>query len=92
MVLFSLQIVLFSSQIGFGLYGDRFRLEKGEHSLEPNCNCSAVIDMRFISDQSPNNCNQSRIIRPLVTYRSQQNVSLSPYLQLTVADKLPIDC
>ena len=35
-------MVLFSSQIGFQLYGDRFRLEKGGDSLQHSGDLSAT--------------------------------------------------
>ena len=50
-----------------------------------------VIDWQLVTDQSRYSCNQSPNSCPLVTDRSQQITSLSLYLRLTVADKLPIN-
>ena len=45
------EAVLFSSQIGFRLYGDKFHLEKGGYVLQTSSNQS-VIDQRWGGDQS----------------------------------------
>ena len=49
------------------------------------------IDRQLVTDQSPLSCNQSSIIHRLFADRSQRIASLSPYVQLTVADRSPIN-